>query len=562
MATPVQLPQVKEILVDTRGAEIVAEDSPATRDSRGIYLPHYIEPVSHIAIDIGGSLAKVVYFTRSPNPPNGHPRVSGSQGNGTHQEGEREAESEGKATVTGDATTDNATDRIGATPAVPTSIHKSATFSVDSDGSSWTPALNGALTPQLLVPERNFDLTGIKADYHLGHRRDMSVESVTDGDSPGTAGESGKSAERDGHAWTGSRGRVSRMGTPRGHSLLRRSSLPPNFPGGTLNFARFETEKIDELVLFLKTLISTSASTNHVTEEEMKKGVKILATGGGAHKYYSTLVEELGMGVTREDEMECLITGLGFITCIPDEVFWYSDELVYEISHQSKDGIPPGITEKGDAASPQKPKDLPRPSPDPPAYQVTFDTAGTPQFPCLLVNIGSGVSIVKVDEDGSFERVSGTSLGGGTLWGLLSLITDATTFDEMLALSDKGDNAAVDMLVGDIYGSDYSKVGLKSSTIASSFGKVFKKGAAARKKSFRQEDISKSLLYAISNNIGQIAYMNAEKYGLDRIYFGGCFIRGKQEHQYCAFCHERSSQSLHRPCFHDLLSLICHSFLE
>ena len=75
----------------------------------------------------------------------------------------------------------------------------------------------------------------------------------------------------------------------------------------------------------------------------------------------------------------------------------------------------------------------------------------------------------------------------------------------MLALSDKGDNAAVDMLVGDIYGSDYSKVGLKSSTIASSFGKVFKKGASGRKRSFRQEDISKSLLYAISNNIGQIA---------------------------------------------------------
>jgi type II pantothenate kinase len=50
MAMPVQIPQVKEILVDTTGAEIVEEQSPATRDSRGIYLPHYIEPVSHIAI--------------------------------------------------------------------------------------------------------------------------------------------------------------------------------------------------------------------------------------------------------------------------------------------------------------------------------------------------------------------------------------------------------------------------------------------------------------------------------------------------------------------------------
>lgn len=59
------------------------------------------------------------------------------------------------------------------------------------------------------------------------------------------------------------------------------------------------------------------------------------------------------------------------------------------------------------------------------------------------------------------------------------------------------------MLVGDIYGQDYSKLGLKSTMIASSFGKVFKKGD--HKRTFRPEDISKSLLYAISNNIGQIA---------------------------------------------------------
>ena len=81
-----------------------------------------------------------------------------------------------------------------------------------------------------------------------------------------------------------------------------------------------------------------------------------------------------------------------------------------------------------------------------------------------------------------------------------------THFPEMLLLSESGDNAAVDMLVGDIYGSDYSKIGLKSSTIASTFGKVFRKdsGSEERKK-FRHEDIAKSLLYAISNNIGHVA---------------------------------------------------------
>lgn len=51
----------------------------------------------------------------------------------------------------------------------------------------------------------------------------------------------------------------------------------------------------------------------------------------------------------------------------------------------------------------------------------------------------------------------------------------------MLKLADGGDNTAVDMLVGDIYGTDYGRIGLKSTTIASTFGKVFKKNATARK---------------------------------------------------------------------------------
>ena len=94
-------------------------------------------------------------------------------------------------------------------------------------------------------------------------------------------------------------------------------------------------------------------------------------------------------------------------------------------------------------------------------------------YPYLLVNIGSGVSLIKVDSAEEYSRVSGTSLGGGTFWGLCKLLTGARSFDEMLELSIQGDNTAVDMLVGDIYGGlDYSKIGLSSSTIASSFGRV------------------------------------------------------------------------------------------
>lgn len=149
-----------------------------------------------------------------------------------------------------------------------------------------------------------------------------------------------------------------------------------------------------------------------------------------------------------------------------------------------------------------------------------FEQARPDIYPYLLVNIGSGVSMVKVSGPRQYERIGGTSLGGGTLWGLLSLLTGARNFEDMLKLADSGDNTAVDMLVGDIYGTGYGKIGLKSTTIASSFGKVYKMKRQAEReaedsgnlkdgpgengeasstsaRSFRPEDVSKSLLYAV-----------------------------------------------------------------
>lgn len=323
---------------------------------------------------------------------------------------------------------------------------------------------------------------------------------------------------------------------------MKRRSLPAQLPGGRLNFVKFETADIESCVRFLVELISLSAKANNVSLEQMRQGVKIMATGGGAHLFYDMFERELGVEVRREDEMGCLITGLNFITLIPDETFYYSDELVDNINATFPDAYTRRRDESQASQESSHHQILPRPSPDPPLYSPVFDSNPLPKLPCLLVNIGSGVSIIKVDEDGKYERVSGTSLGGGTLWGLLSLLTDAESFDEMLEMASRGDNGTVDMLVSDVYGASdaLNNLGLKSTTIASSFGKVFRKDQDAddstsrgqarqkRQERFKQEDICKSLLYAISNNIGQIAYMNAEKFGLDRIYFGGCFIRGHQ----------------------------------
>ncbi|KAL0571986.1 hypothetical protein V5O48_009988, partial [Marasmius crinis-equi] len=366
------LPLAKSIHVDTRGAVILNEESPETRDSRGIYLPNYIEPVSHIAVDVGGSLAKVVYFTRSPDPPDS-PSVVATRGTNT--------------------------------PSDLSSPRSSSPVSGSPSGSSIKH--NGALTP--LVLDKQDPLNGFSSI--------------------------GNDLVRD--------------------SMLRRTSQ--HFPGGSLNFERFETDNIHECVEFIQNLIERSAKINNVSLEEMRKGVKIMATGGGAHRFYELFEETLQVEVRKEDEMECLIEGLKFISLIPDEVYYFSDELIQSVQHLS--------TPNPNSPAPSVPV-LERPSPNPPQFAVTFESNPTAQLPCLLVNIGSGVSIIKVDEDGRFERVSGTSLGGGTLWGLLSLLTPATSFDEMLKLSESGDNAAVDMLVGDIYGQDYSRLGLKSTIIA------------------------------------------------------------------------------------------------
>ena len=52
------------------------------------------------------------------------------------------------------------------------------------------------------------------------------------------------------------------------------------------------------------------------------------------------------------------------------------------------------------------------------------------------------------------------------------LLTGAKSHKELLQLAEEGDANMVDKLVGDIYGDDYSGLGLSADTVASSFGKL------------------------------------------------------------------------------------------
>ncbi|KAL1566182.1 Pantothenate kinase 2, mitochondrial [Salvia divinorum] len=263
-----------------------------------------------------------------------------------------------------------------------------------------------------------------------------------------------------------------------------------SFPilGGRLHFVKFETAKINECLDFIysKQLHRGGMdSRSWQIEGPNTENTVIKATGGGAYKFADLFKERLGISIEKEDEMNCLVSGANFLLkAIRHEAFTHMEGRKEFVQLDSND-----------------------------------------LFPYLLVNIGSGVSIIKVDGDGVFERVSGTNVGGGTYWGLGKLLTKCKSFDELLELSQRGDNRTIDMLVGDIYGGmDYSKIGLSASTIASSFGKTISENKEIE--DYRPEDISLSLLRMISYNIGQISYLNALRFGLKRIFFGGFFIRG------------------------------------
>ncbi|RMZ52550.1 hypothetical protein APUTEX25_003693, partial [Auxenochlorella protothecoides] len=255
------------------------------------------------------------------------------------------------------------------------------------------------------------------------------------------------------------------------------SSDASSSAGGKLHFVKFESSKIEECMDFME---AKRLHRSNGGNEPMR----VKATGGGAFKYAERFKERLGLILEREDEMSCLVEGCNFLLkAVRHEAFMYENQ------------------------------------------QMIFEETGPDLYPYLLVNIGSGVSMVKVDGEGKYTRVSGTNVGGGTFWGLCRLLTGVNNFDDILTLSSQGDNSNVDMLVGDIYGGrDYTGIGLSANTIASSFGKVI--NTSMEPSDYNPADIAMSLCRMISYNIGQLAYLNAKRYNLPRIYFGGFFIRG------------------------------------
>jgi len=212
------------------------------------------------------------------------------------------------------------------------------------------------------------------------------------------------------------------------------------------------------------------------------------------------------MQLHKADELESLISGIEFIAeNYPDECYYYDNPLDSEKCRK--------VIWRWSSA---------RCSSTDEQYVKEGRNESGLQYPYVVCNIGSGVSVLVVEGHNKFERVSGSSIGGGFFQGLCSLLCNCNSFEEAIELAAKGDNRNVDKLVGDIYGTGYENIGLPADTVAASFGKICR---PEDREKVRVEDLARSALVTTANNIGSIALNVAKQYQIERIVFVGNFLR-------------------------------------
>ncbi|KAH7278058.1 hypothetical protein KP509_38G022000 [Ceratopteris richardii] len=311
---------------------------------------------------------------------------------------------------------------------------------------------------------------------------------------------------------------------------------------GTLYFKCFETWRIDEFLFLTKehALVTTRRALG--------------ATGGGARKFSSKFLEIAGLELNRFDELKSLVRGIGFLMKYAQhESFEYPQgsfqggliQRPFKSLEDSSNDSDETLSEEENPDSANQFRDLDAISENQTGLKECDKTKiggaffchdlnrngpshdAQTLYPYLIVNIGSGVSILLVESPEQFKRVGGTSLGGSTFLGLTSALTGCTSFKEAVDLAATGDSTEIDMLVGDIYGGDYSEMGLAATTVASSFGKLVQ---PSRRETAMQspQHLAKATLLMITNNIGSLAKLHAQATGVEHVLFTGSFMHGNK----------------------------------
>lgn len=217
---------------------------------------------------------------------------------------------------------------------------------------------------------------------------------------------------------------------------------------------------------------------------------RMFTAGGGAHKFAPLFRDALQVEIVPVKELSAVVDGLLFLACS-------CGPAAQEIFTISEDGQP-------------SPTSWPE-----------------PLFPFLVVNIGSGVSILRVNspQEGDYVRVGGTACGGGTFLGLARALTSARSFAEALRLAEGGDASRCDLLVRDIYGDEGSmSLGLPGVLTAANCGRLCEDLGEASA-AWGEQDLARALLQMVTQQSVLLSGAFARHLGcVDRVFFAGGFV--------------------------------------
>mmetsp|Transcript_30483 Transcript_30483/g.50495 ORF Transcript_30483/g.50495 Transcript_30483/m.50495 type:complete len:429 (-) Transcript_30483:295-1581(-) len=251
--------------------------------------------------------------------------------------------------------------------------------------------------------------------------------------------------------------------------------------GVALSFMSTPTDRLEETARSLRDRLLQNIQGSGLR--------KVVTAGGGAHKYKEMLKEVLHVKVVPFKELQAVVDGLLFLveSGPPDEFF----------------------------------------SVGPDGHHMTAPMRADTIFPFLCVNVGSGVSILRVDGPSSFTRVGGTSCGGATFLGLAQALVGTSDFAELCALASRGDASQVDITVGDIYGSEGCvDLGMPSNMTAANFGKFAR--SDIWQPSERADAVRALLLMVVQVSVVLSKAFASHAGCMDRIFFVGGFLRNNE----------------------------------
>ncbi|KAJ5077193.1 pantothenate kinase 4 [Anaeramoeba ignava] len=233
---------------------------------------------------------------------------------------------------------------------------------------------------------------------------------------------------------------------------------------------------------------------NDEKNDEKNNEKNVHLTGGGSIKYKNLLETYFEKNILFLDEISCLIKGIRYgVINFPNEIFQFSIQKNMKIFIEN----------------------------------FLFEE------PFIVVNFGSGVSLIKVNQ-GKVERIDGEGVGGATFLGLTRILCGVDSYEEICSIvnsSEKNniDSKRIHLVVGDIFGSDYSAIGLNAEIVASWFGKMAVTNDWNNKQNWttRNADVIEGILKMVCWNISHIAVLNGKIYNISKFIFTGAFVNDK-----------------------------------